>query len=884
MRYEDEKNKVDTQKKQENTETEFVREAESGEGAGALKNSEDTGTEMVDRFQKAVCEAGNRVLNLISEEGLDLMVHQDRMERAKDALAQLGAFRYNIGFAGPQSCGKSSLINAVIQYPLMPTCNLATTCTPVELLYSKVIRVLVTDEDRKGKIIFDKKCGELSEEDFNRLRDYAFQVMGVAIIENLQFFCDDYIADEMEIDPGHITMDPEDARQAALLILILFTVYVSQNNRELNDKERKLNELRRKTLSYFGVGKDSINYRVIVQWDNPLLASGLMITDLPGLGAAAEDKEIDGKWIKGHDTITREAVLKTDTMVFMSEPLVMGDAVPVLKEMVSNAALRDAVSAEDRIVAIMNKSDTFSGAAQKQSAIDRMLGMMQNAGVNMTGRKVWELSSFFGEFAYEGLDRSRSFYVRREIYKLKNQDYDEEDIADEMPSILKRLEKGYQKSGVDELREFFRTAFIGRAKYDKTFSAIAALRAFALDSMSPIQVLIHTDSALAGVNRDIADNALKNLKEAAITPLDEAQRETGAEVNGMIEDDYVVDALIESAANKYVQAFDNAVNEYSEKLRKIADKFELTFLGLGSRARVDSSNTHNHELYEELLAQSGSLQVDLTAVNREYTNTLSHCSKDIEKIYRTAQERMNRFKENYPGILEKCIESYRSKTDDDTLGLMYDIMPVLRSFVEDKIQSADASIQQQKSVFGKVGDALAIDIAKMNAEYNEILLRMVKDKLNTVSGGWFVKKEFLIVDGENGLKNTINILKLSEADKKASRADCSAKGYERIKMPLLEWYKNAENDVAVIMSSLAVEIAGLFKKLQKNLLDDLDDKNTEIQKNKEALEKLEKIFAGMGDSIQTLIDAALEAGVGFESESLGKMKGDMFEGKLKQGA
>lgn len=880
MRYEDKKNTVEEKTKQEKSAENEASGTTAEQTEKVFENVEYTGDEVVDQFQKTVFNAGGRVLNLLSEDELLQKIDQDNVKKVRQVLEQLGAFRYNIGFAGPQSCGKSSLINAIIGYPLMPTCNLATTCTPVELIYSEEIRVTVKDEDQNGKIVFDKKCGNISKEDFNKLKNYACKVMKIAIIENLQLFSDVYIADEGNLDPDHIKMDWQDARQAALLMLILFTVYAHQNNKELNSNELELNRLREKTLSYFGVTKDTVNYRVVVQWNHSLLASGLMITDLPGLGSSAEDKEADNKTIKGHDTITNEAVLRTDTMAFMSEPNVLADAVPALKAMVSNALLRDSVSAEDRIVAIMNKVDLLKGAQKKATTIDMMLGMMQNAGVDMTGRKVWETSSYYGEHTYEGMDLSKSFFVQNGIYDLKKDDCDEEEIQEEIRSLLKKLERGYQKSGVDELRNFFRTAFIGRGKYQKIFSAIIALRDLALKAMVPIQTLIKTDSALAGVSRDIAEEALTYLEGAAATPLDEAQKETGQEVKKKMEEQYIIDAMINDTAAKYVTAFDDSVDDYISRLMDISPKFELTFIGLGNRARVDSGNTYNHELYEDLLDESRSLKVDLTEVNKSYSRTLQYCSNDIEEIYQHAQKRLTEFKKEYPYILRSCIDGYRKKADPQIIRLMDNMVPVLQGFVDAKIKIADASILNQKTLFQKVSDQLACDIVNMNDEFIAVLLQLVKGKLDTVNGGWFTKKEFLIVDGDNGLNTTIRNLKLSETDKSTLRNKSASMGLEQIKVPLVGWYTSAEVDVKDIMASLSLDIVGQIGKMKKELLDDAANKDNNIERNKELLEKMESIFDELRQSIQPQIDSALDLGMGAENTNFKNLKGDLFEGML----
>lgn len=882
MRYEDaKKEKNDTEKgiaqEQVATPVENAGKQENIENVGFPGNIEQSGEDAADQFQTVVYNAGSKALSMLDSNELTKGLAIERRKKADDTLKQLGAFRYNIGFAGPQSCGKSSLINAIIRYPLMPTCNLATTCTPVELIYGKETRVIVKDEDRNGEVVFDRKCRAISQADFDRLEDYACKVMSVAIIENLQFFCDSSILAGTKDIKRRMHMDRDDPRQAALLILILFTVYVHQNNKELDARELELNDLRLKTLTYFGIRQSTINYRVVVQWDNPMLASGLMITDLPGLGSSAEDKAENNVIIKGHDTITKEAVLRTDTMAFMSEPQVMADAVPALETMISNASIRDAVSVEERIVPIMNKVDQLPGE-QKVTAINMMLGMMRNAGADMSGRKVWETSSFCGEYAYEGLNVKQSFYVQREVFKLTEEGCSEDEIEDELPGIMRKMKRGYEKSGVDELRDFFRSAFIGRGKYQKTFSAVIALRALALDMVTPLRSMIDTDTALAEVNEDLAREALGYLEEAATTPLNEAQR-TDQDIIRMVDNHMgIIDPMVSAATAKYESILSDAVDDYARRLADITGKFNLTYLGIGNRARVDSGDPYNHDIYQELLDESERLHVDLKEVNKIHANALRYCGEAVTGIYESARDRLVGFQREYPIIMKECIDQYRGKADPGVITLMESLLPSLQKYVAARIVTADAAIQDQKSNFQNVADRLAREIVSLNDEFVAALLDMVQGKLGTVQGGWFTKKDFLVVDGNDGLNATIRNLGLTKADREKIRGLVSGKGANVITNPLREWYQTAENDVNHIMGSLTLEFVNQFNLIRKNLEEKTSGMKGSIEQAQETLEILFHVFTQMREEIQPQLDHMLE----LEGAEDSPLKGDLFEGLLER--
>lgn len=884
MRYEDAKSKKNDTGKllvldaQNQTASSIGNTAklENAEDVEFLGTMEQASEDAVDQFQAVVYNAGSKALNMLDANALTKGLAIDRRKKADDTLKHLGAFRYNIGFAGPQSCGKSSLINAIIRYPLMPTCNLATTCTPVELIYGKETRIIVKDEDRNGEIVFDRKCRSISQPDFDKLVDYACKVMPVAIIENLQFFCDSSILAGTKGLRQHIHMDRNDLRQVALLFLILFTVYAHQNNKELTKAELELNDLRLKTLAYFGIRQSTINYRVVVQWDNPMLASGLMITDLPGLGSSAEDKKENDVVIKGHDTITKEAVLRTDTMAFMSEPQVMADAVPALETMISNASIRDAVSVEERIVPIMNKVDQLPGA-QKETAINMMLGMMRNAGANMNDRKVWETSSYCGEYAYEGLDVKQSFYVQREAFKLVEKGYPEDRIERKLRDIVDDMEFDYEKSGIDELREFFRSAFIGRGKYQKTFSAVITLRALALDMVTPLRSMIDSDTALAEVNEDLAREALGYLQEAATTPLHEAHK-TDEAISSMVSEHMdIIDPMISAATIKYESVLSDAVDDYAQRLRNITSQFNLTYLGLGNRARVDSGDPHNHELYQNLLDESERLDVDLKEVNKIHANALRYCGNTVAGIYENARDRLVEFQKNYPRIMKDCIDEYRGKADPDVIALMESLLPSLQQYVEARIVTADAAIQDQRSNFQNVADQLAREIVGLNDEFVATLLNMVQGKLGTVQGGWFTKKDFLVVDGDNGLNATIGNLGLTQVDRKDIRVLINGKGAEVIMNRLREWYQTAALEANSITDSLIIEFDEQFKLIRKNLEKKTQGMENGIEQAKETLEVLCRVFCQMREDIQPQLDRILE----LEGAENSLLKGDLFEGMLE---
>lgn len=814
-----------------------------------MKDIESAGYEIVDTFWQTVIKAGNQALHSLLKESVN--VNKKDIDNVWEALHQLEAFRHNIGFAGPQFCGKSSLINTLIGYPLMPTCNLATTYTLVELVYGKDISVIVKDEDKDGEIVFDKRCGDITKEEFKRLKTYACKVMEISLIENLQFFSDVFIVNE-GLKPEQIKMDREDARQTALLILILFTVHVDFNWHSKNAREHELNMERQKMLDYFGVSTDVVNYRIVVQWNHPLLASGLIITDLPGMVSMINDKTVNGRIIKGTYTIVMEAMPGIDTMAFMLEPLVLSSAIPALKAMIANISAQNAVSVSDRIVAIMNKIDCICGEDQKRTVINRMLQMMRDAGADMTGKKVWKTSSRYGEHAYEGMDLSKSYFVQSEIYNLKDDGYDENEIQEEMPYLLKELEKGYQMSGIDELRDFFKTLVV-REKCQKTFSVLDLLKDLVFKSTTPLRILTDMDR----VDNDKVMEALYDLQSAAITPFRKIQKQIEEEIRQLQKSESeLITQLINDVAAQYVDTWDVAVNSHIANLLNLSKKSGLTHMTM-----------FGHLAYIELRFESEKLHVDLTAVRESYWKIVQHCSDNIERIYLQTVKKLTMIQKEYHYILKKCLDNYRGEEDSEIVALMEYIICILCRFLDDylmcgfadnEMDAVGLNILEWKDKFQKVNDQIVSDIANNDKDFTKHWLHVMSEELYRTSRGLLTKIDDINV--------AISNLKLDERDKKILNEMCCKVGMEQILTPMSRWYESAEFNAKSAVNSLSINILNLLFEWNHKLSECAEGKGSEFTQSKQLLAKFTEIFDDMEKTVQPFVNSVVDLGLLFATD------------------
>ena len=820
--------------------------------------------EKVDLFQKVVITAGSKALNLLETNNLTKDLEIDKRQKTANILTELSNFHYNIGFAGPQSSGKSSLINSLIGYPLMPTCVLASTGTPVELIYGEEIHVVVKDEDQKdedqnSKIVFEKRCQDISDEDFRKLKEYACKIMSLSVIENMQYFCDLNILINEKITMDNLQMDKSDPKQVALLFLILFTVFV-QEKESYNEIEQDVFKFRLELLRYFGIPENTINFGVVILWNSPLLKTGLMLTDLPGLGSYAPDQNVNGKILKGLDTITKEAILRTDTMAFMSDPNVTGDAVPLLETMISNANIRNAISIEERIVPIMNKIDLVYGT-QKTKSINKMVNLMENVGVSTNNRKVWEISSLCGEFAFEGLDVSRSFYVARKKCELLDQGYNDSEIEEELDKIIKGMERLYKSSGIIELRNFLQSAFVNSGKYHRTISTVNALKSLAVNMISPLQSIIDINSMQIIANDDFINEALEYLKSAAITPLNNAQESDEEKQEKINDTRIIIQALVEDATSQYEVTFSNAVEKYQKDLKKITEQFQVQ--KFTNKARIDNGHSANHRVYQQLIDKSKKITVDLKEVNKRYAVALNQCKKIIDSIYEKAQSQLRDFQMNYPEILKNSIDQYRNEASPEVIEIMDNLLPILQKYVVAKIDSAEFAIDDQHKQFQKVAEQLAADIISNNDRYINILHEMVDGKLVPNKGNRFThylyqNREFILVEGSNGLKATIDALSLTKEDRNVLQQDIKTTGNNYIVNPLNSWYENAEIEAKKILVSLVNEILNQFQQISETLINKNQNLQNKANQDKQTMEALRNVFEPMCNEIKPQLDDMLK--------------------------
>ncbi len=803
-------------------------------------------TSPIDALQTSVYCAGKRTLKVIKEK--KSVENAREIEDTEKLFKELGKFSYNVGFAGEQSCGKSTVINSLLQYPLMPTCKLKTTASMINIAYSEHFRVRAIDDDSQ-KVIFDFDCEIPREkksrhkfiEQFQRMLDYGVSAMEVLIIENFQYFSKVDIKNQ-KIGISDLDMKSEDPRQVMFLLFVLLGVYVGQNDLEWTDKVARLMNKREVLFKYLGIPKDVVNISVFAQANFEILKSGLKITDLPGLGSNASNQERNGKKVKGHDDITKEAIQTTDSMVFIITPENRKEGYQVMPEMLSNARLKEVVFKGDRIIPVINKTDGM-GKMEIATCDQDFLKALHDNGVEKNDNDIIHYAGIYGEYNFDDIPFERTLYYAQN-YDDNNVRIDaevdeisyEEEKAKKIKKLQLSMKHKYENAGIEELKKFFRTSYVDKGKYAKSIAAVQAIRTMIMSAASFLETIAVGCATVTSVQSELHDKMDKNLDAAIKKPINQITEQynvvlerIGDDVNAYMEEQ------LDDVSQWYINAFNESLSDYKTKLNDILSGFELTWLGLGSKARIDVPGSFNRERYLKLTEAISELPVSLTTVNQQYEKVLRFTGTKIDRFYKDTLEGLEHLKKDIRESLNDSIMHAEKKgLSAEDIQILNALKEQLVVFVDKQIEvtsqdlknQQDAETDAKHEVLGEIMDLNNM----MTKQYAESISQQLTDKLSI--GGFFESKEFLLIDGDSGMKSAINALNLGSEEKDNIKANIDAEVNTRLKIKLSNWIDDLYHILAMY--------GELVQQLEKPVSDMLASMSNSAEENRSKLETIEK--------------------------------------------
>ena len=817
-----------------------------------MEEMEVNGNDVIDNLQAKTYNSGIKTLKSVKDENLVESINEKAYDNAVKMMSQVKGFNLNVGFAGEQSSGKSMVINSLLQYPLMPTCNLTTTCTVVKLIYGEKVRIIATDDDTK-KRVFDLDCAKVTSVQFDKLKEYAILAMRTLVVENLQYFTDVDVkqeANKMTVDDIS-DMDSKDPKQVALLLLVLLSVYVGQNDIEMTEDKQKLMQKRKAYMKYFGIPENTYNLSVTVQWDNEFLKKGFTITDLPGLGAAAHEKVVNGKKIKSHDEITCEAIFDTDAMVLLTDHLVKNTSFLALEKMIEKLKQKAVVDKESRIIPVLNKADCL-GQAQLETSLEKYHDILIQHGVDIKKEDIRPYAAIFGEYKYTDISPDRLLYVKDSKDYVRGrksaQEIYEEDLKEDY-EVYSRIE---------ELLIFFRSQYIETGKYSKIKSAIHSMRGLKNDAVSNLIALVNKYDSYMGIQASKAKEISGKLQTIVNTEISKGIKKVENDTKYVKKENDRSIKSIDDNTGKYILAFEKALDAYKKEINSIINQFDLAFIGFSNKARIDRYGDRNYTLYYDKLCPAlQTMDVELSDVNDTYTDILKGMCNVIVEVYDTAIKELDTLKEDVNKEVISLIEN--EKEDDSVLSIYKSLGKTVVDLLEQKIQFAKTSAEQLKSdviAAGKeVAEAMSKENDRMVDEFVSNITDSVKGKIT--NGSWFSSREYLEIDGDTGLKTVVDNIYLSDDEKDNIKLNIEATGAGKIINKIGEWVDKAYS-ISQIYHDIRDKITELLKETDEDAFNSIDKLTKLRDEAKAKAEKWESIFDVFAKDIQVDFNSAVD--------------------------
>ncbi len=206
-----------------------------------------------------------------------------------------------LGFLGGFSSGKSSLINMMLSYPLLPVAKVTTSICPVEICYGEDFKLQVFTYRKSETVSQGKKevrwkentvytyptDNVLNEEHVKRLKKYASLCVSSNVLrsESLDYY---YGKNTVKTSAGQFPLDMNDPYQVGQLLLLPLCGFVGQGEDEDQSDNTKevLAECNAILSEVFGLQeKDIGSYGVRLWVKSELLREGVSLVDLPGLNS-----------------------------------------------------------------------------------------------------------------------------------------------------------------------------------------------------------------------------------------------------------------------------------------------------------------------------------------------------------------------------------------------------------------------------------------------------------------------------------------------------------------------------------------------------------------------------------------------------------------------
>lgn len=571
------------------------------------------------------------------------------MELARGRAEKLKNFRYNIGVVGVQSSGKTTLLNTLLGYPLMPSAAVVTTCSVTYIRYGE--KLAVKAEDAYGKI-YNMHLEKMSRALFEDLKRYTCKCHKKYSLDHLIYFTDADMSPDEEGNPctlaaEELSLEYGNLMHRAVLVLVLLSLYVDQNQNPelLDDTIKEIIGERKLLLEKIGIPRSVKEYKVILEWNNPVLKNGLEITDLPGLGADVAASS----GYKSHESITLEELNKTDSTLLILEPEMKKEHIDPLNPILTSYEMKKIKNLEERLIPVVNKIDLCGFKNAYMNKLNQVYKKYQ-----LEIEKTYGIAALLAEQKIfeknPEIPLSRSAFARRNLEGVK--ELLEMTGASQEEYIKKMLDKNMGYSRFEEFAAYI-LDYLPKAEIMEALQLLIylyqAVKTAVMMRKSRFRILsqFHRGGASAGVE---LVKKLNGDTTTQIADLSNIQASLMKEWRDCLEK-RIYKRLLPETQDIFGQEISEEFGAMKDRIMEKRKALHTNFIGdiVLSRNNGANPDTTNYPVWTDMLD---------TLKNEEYQKTFDSLSDRVKDIFGDMVKRMNDIDQAFTGGFTASAEEF----------------------------------------------------------------------------------------------------------------------------------------------------------------------------------------------------------------------------------
>lgn len=571
------------------------------------------------------------------------------MELARGRAEKLKNFRYNIGVVGVQSSGKTTLLNTLLGYPLMPSAAVVTTCSVTYIRYGE--KLAVKAEDAYGKI-YNMHLEKMSRALFEDLKRYTCKCHKKYSLDHLIYFTDADMSPDEEGNPctlaaEELSLEYGNLMHRAVLVLVLLSLYVDQNQNPelLDDTIKEIIGERKLLLEKIGIPRSVKEYKVILEWNNPVLKNGLEITDLPGLGADVAASS----GYKSHESITLEELNKTDSTLLILEPEMKKEHIDPLNPILTSYEMKKIKNLEERLIPVVNKIDLCGFKNAYMNKLNQVYKKYQ-----LEIEKTYGIAALLAEQRLfeknPEIPLSRSAFARRNLEGVK--ELLEMTGASQEEYIKKMLDKNMGYSRFEEFAAYI-LDYLPKAEIMEALQLLIylyqAVKTAVMMRKSRFRILsqFHRGGASAGVE---LVKKLDNDTKAEIAKLSATQAELMKEWRDALEI-RMYKKLLPEVQKTFEEDICKEFGTMKDRIMEKRKALHANFIGdiVLSRNNGANPDTRNYPVWTGMLD---------TLENEKYQKTFDNLSDSVKAIFDDMVDRMEKIDEAFTTGFKASAEEF----------------------------------------------------------------------------------------------------------------------------------------------------------------------------------------------------------------------------------